>query len=89
MPFYDNIQSLTGDFGDIVHETEVDTDSNHEEVKHIVKVLGWLSCRKRKKMNNSGFWPFQVGHLGIASGHSYSDTVDWGSIKAALSAFRH
>ena len=37
MPFYDNIQSLTGDFGNTVHETEVDTDSNYEEVKHIVK----------------------------------------------------
>ena len=37
MPFYDNIQSLTRDFGDIAHETEVDTDSNYEEVKHIVK----------------------------------------------------
>ena len=36
MPFYDNIQSLAGEFGDSAHETEVETDSNYEEVKHIV-----------------------------------------------------
>ena len=33
MPFYDNIQSLAGETGG---ETEVETDSNYEEVKHIV-----------------------------------------------------
>ena len=36
MPFYDSIQSLAGEFGDSAHETEVETDSNYEEVKHIV-----------------------------------------------------
>ena len=37
MPFYENVQSLAGDFGDTAHETEAETDSNYEEVKHIVK----------------------------------------------------
>ena len=35
MPFYENVQSLAGDFGDTAHETEAETDSNYEEVKHI------------------------------------------------------
>ena len=45
-----------------------------------IKVLGWLK-KESKKISNSGFRLFQVGHLRIVSaGHSYSDTVDWGSI---------
>ena len=44
-----------------------------------VKVLGWLHAKKEetekkklkkgKKMNNSGFQPFQVGHFRILSGN--------------------
>ena len=37
MPFYDTIQSLVSDFGDTAHKTEVGTDSNYDEVKHIVE----------------------------------------------------
>ena len=36
-PFYANIQSSAGEFGDTGHKTEVETDGNYEEVKHTVE----------------------------------------------------
>ena len=36
-PFYANIQSSAGEFVDTAHGTEVETDRNYEEVKHIVE----------------------------------------------------
>ena len=45
--------------------------------------------KERKKVNNSEFRPFQVGNFRIISGYTLSATVDWGSIQADSSAFRH
>ena len=36
-PFYANIQSSAGEFGETGHKTEVETDSNYEEVKQAVE----------------------------------------------------
>ena len=61
-------------------------------------MLGWLEKKeeeeeeeerkkerkKERNMNNSGFRPFQVGHLRIQLLDTLSATVDWGSIYKQL-----